>query len=907
MKTRRISAGIYSILMCTAVLLLCTVTAVSAETDGATAPTITKQPTALKITYGYESASLSVTAEATEGHTLSYQWYQTNSEKTYSQAISGATSAEYAFPTGKEVGYQGHYYCVVRATKGDKYAETETNAVKVEVKKKKVTITANNKQKEYGDPDPEFTADIDGFIGTVTVGYNIYREDGEEVGEYKIKITDVNEGELPNYNIVTEDGVLKIVKKTVTVTAVNKQKVYGDPDPKLEYVLAGIEKDKEPMFGKITISRTEGDDVGGYAITPEADVTETENYKIISCVPGTLVITPKPVTVTADDKQMVYGGAAPEFTVTAEGLVGKDEIKDCTAICPKYINNASVGEYAITVEVKASSNPNYTVTANSGTLVITPKPITVTADAKEKVYGGADPELTVTAEGLVGTDKLEKYTVSRVEGENVGEYGITVQFAAGANTNYTVTANPGVFTIKPKPVTVTADDKEKIYGDADPSLTATVGGLLGEDSVNYTLDRGQGEDVSEYTITPSGAVEQGNYTVTFNTGKFKISRKAVTVTADDKEKVYGDDDPLFTATEEGLLGTDSVSYTIARGHGDEVGEYTITPSGDAEQGNYAVTFETGKFKINKRPATVTAKNAQKQEGDLDPEFSATVTGVKAGDTLDYTLSREAGENEGRYTIKVTLGENPNYDITAIDGELVIEPVHSSARSNNNTVKNTTGNGETNIPDSSTNTDAAESTEGEFTSETAPTEKYSDVSADSWYFEDVEYVTSAGLMVGTEEGIFEPDKEVSRAMAVTILYRIDGTPDVDIETLFDDVDNDSWYAAAVAWATENKIVSGYDENNFGQAMPITREQFATILYRYSDYKDYDISKSADISGYTDAALVSDWALGAMRWANAEKFITGRTETTLDPQGSTTRAEAAAIFTRFSKWTANFSEN
>ena len=896
MKTRRISAGIYSILMCAAVLLLCTVTAVYAETGEATAPTITKQPTALEITYGYESASLSVTAEAAEEHTLSYQWYQSNSGKTYSQAISGATSAEYAFPTGKEVGYQGHYYCVVRATKGDKYAETETNAVKVEVKQKKVTITANNKQKEYGDPDPAFTANVVGLIGTDTVEYDVSCTHDEKIGDYEIKVTGVNEGELPNYDIVTEDGVLKIVKKTVTITAVNKQKVYGDPDPKLEYVLAGIEKSKESMLGKITLSRVEGDDVGSYAITPEADVTETENYKV-TCVPGAFTITAKPVTVTADDKQMVYGGAAPEFTVTAEGLVGNDEIKDCTVICPKYGNNVSVGDYEIVVQVKTASNPNYTVTANSGTLTVTPKPITVTADNKEKVYGGADPELTVTAEGLVGTDKLEKYTVSRVEGDNVGEYAITVQFVAGANSNYAVTANPGTLTINPKLVTVTADNKEKIYGDANPELTATEEGLLGADSVSYELSREAGEDAGEYTITPSGDTEQGNYTVTFNTGKFKISRKAVTVTADDKEKVYGDDDPLLTATEEGLLGTDSVSYELSREEGDDVGEYAITPSGEAEQGNYAVTFETGKFKINKRPATVTAKNAQKQEGDPDPEFSATVTGVKEGDTLDYTLSRDAGDTEGRYAIKVVLGNNPNYDITAVDGELFIEAEHSSASSGRYSTKNTADSG----------TKTTDSEETKITPEPVQHTAFSDVSADSWYFADVEYVTSAGLMVGTDEDTFEPDEEVSRAMAVTILYLIDGTPDVDVETLFDDVDNDSWYAAAVTWAAENKIVSGYDENNFGQAMPITREQFATILYRYAEFKEYDTGNSADISGYDDAALVSGWALDAMRWANAEKFITGRTETTLDPQGSTTRAEAAAIFTRFSKWITAYLEN
>ena len=97
-----------------------------------------------------------------------------------------------------------------------------------------------------------------------------------------------------------------------------------------------------------------------------------------------------------------------------------------------------------------------------------------------------------------------------------------------------------------------------------------------------------------------------------------------------------------------------------------------------------------------------------------------------------------------------------------------------------------------------------------------------------------------------------------------------------------------------------------KKTFGQDLPITREQFATILYRYAGYKGYDTSKKADISGYDDVTYISGWALDAMRWANAEKFVTVRTETTLDPLGNTTRAEAAAIFTRFSKWIAENSE-
>ena len=173
----------------------------------------------------------------------------------------------------------------------------------------------------------------------------------------------------------------------------------------------------------------------------------------------------------------------------------------------------------------------------------------------------------------------------------------------------------------------------------------------------------------------------------------------------------------------------------------------------------------------------------------------------------------------------------------------------------------------------------------------------DVGADAWYHACVDYVIENGLMYGIADDRFGPDVTTSRAMIVTILYHLEGSPAVGGAKPFDDVAAGSWYADAVAWAEEKGIVNGYGNGKFGPDDLITREQFAAILFGYATFKGYDVSKSADLSKYTDAGDISDWALPAMKWANAEGLITGRTVTTLVPKGDATRAEAAAILMQF----------
>ena len=153
-----------------------------------------------------------------------------------------------------------------------------------------------------------------------------------------------------------------------------------------------------------------------------------------------------------------------------------------------------------------------------------------------------------------------------------------------------------------------------------------------------------------------------------------------------------------------------------------------------------------------------------------------------------------------------------------------------------------------------------------------------------------------MMNGTSSTRFSPDETTTRAMIVTILHRLENEPAASSSD-FTDVADGSYYADAVAWSAANGIVNGVSETSFAPEDSITREQMAAILYRYAQFKGYDISASNDLSGYTDAAQISAYAVTAMQWANAEGLITGNTATTIDPTGNATRAEVATILMRF----------
>ena len=178
----------------------------------------------------------------------------------------------------------------------------------------------------------------------------------------------------------------------------------------------------------------------------------------------------------------------------------------------------------------------------------------------------------------------------------------------------------------------------------------------------------------------------------------------------------------------------------------------------------------------------------------------------------------------------------------------------------------------------------------------PTLPFTDVKSGDWFYEAVQYVYDKGMMTGVSADRFAPASTTTRGMIVTILYRLENEPAVSGGSAFTDVESGTWYADAVAWAAANDIVNGTSATTFAPNSPITREQMAAILYRYAAYKGYDVSQKADLSGYTDAASIGGFAKDALSWAYVQKLITGVTHTTLNPQGSATRAQVATILMR-----------
>lgn len=173
----------------------------------------------------------------------------------------------------------------------------------------------------------------------------------------------------------------------------------------------------------------------------------------------------------------------------------------------------------------------------------------------------------------------------------------------------------------------------------------------------------------------------------------------------------------------------------------------------------------------------------------------------------------------------------------------------------------------------------------------------DVPADAWYLEDLQFVYTNGIMMGTSDTHFSPDRTTSRGMLVTTLYRMEGEPEPTAENPFADVVSNAYYEKAVRWAFANHIVTGHTATQFSPDGSITREQMATILYRYAQYKGRDTSPSVELTKYSDAAQIHEYTLPAMRWACATGLMNGTSSSTLSPLGSATRAQVAALLHRF----------
>ena len=211
------------------------------------------------------------------------------------------------------------------------------------------------------------------------------------------------------------------------------------------------------------------------------------------------------------------------------------------------------------------------------------------------------------------------------------------------------------------------------------------------------------------------------------------------------------------------------------------------------------------------------------------------------------------------------------------------------------------------PDKKPNTSGGSSSTGGSNSSSAPTESkpntpenkisFTDVNSGAWYADAVSYAVQNKLFNGVSETEFAPEETMTRAILVTVLYRLDGAEKPTAANKFSDIGSGRWYTNAIIWAEQNGIVNGISDTEFAPDSSITREQLAAVIYRYAEFKKYDTNEKADISQFDDSNDIASWALEAVRWANAAGLVNGISSSALSPKTSATRAQTAAILMRF----------
>jgi hypothetical protein len=586
------------------------------------------------------------------------------------------------------------------------------NSALLTVNKANLSITADNKTREYGDANPTLTVTYSGFkngdtsavidtnptLATAAIATTA-------VGTPAITLTG---GTDNNYNLVLTNGTLTITKATLTATADNKTREYGDANPAFTATYTGF-KNGETSFtgtqatGTTTATATTG--VGTAAITLSGAVTTNYNFNYVD---GTLTITKATLTATADNKTREYGDTNPALTVTYTGFKNGETsaiLNTLATAATTATTTTGVGTAAIAVS-GATAN-NYNITHTGGTLTITKAMLTAIAGNKTREYGDANPALTVAYTGfkngeddsVINTAATASTTATATTG--VGAHVITA--AGAADDNYDFSYTNGTLTITKATLTATADNKTREYGDANPALTTSYTGFKnGEtDSVIDTLatattTANATTSAGNHTISSAGALDD-NYTFAYVTGTLAITKAMITATADNKTREYGDANPALTISYTGFKNSETSSVfttgatasTIAT-NTTGVGNVSITASGAIDD-NYDFTYVNGTLAITKAMITATADNKTREYGDANPALTISYTGFKNSETSSVfttgaTASTTATNTTGVSNIAITAAGavDDNYDFTYVNGTLAITKAMITATADNQT-------------------------------------------------------------------------------------------------------------------------------------------------------------------------------------------------------------------------------
>lgn len=654
----------------------------------------------------------------------------------------------------------------------------------------------------------------------------------------------------------------------------------------------------------------------GFSITGEG----ADNYTLTQPDSVTATISPKSVTienVAVSDK--TYDGnrdATIANSGTISGIISSDNVTIQSGT--GTFASADVGT-GITVTFSSFSLSG----DDAGNYTLSAQPASTTADITKANYTGTPN--TVNVNVLINQSAAQTGSVSIDQFFQTIPAGAVITGVTSTNDNViddTVISEDGkeiTYTSKTGLTTEGAKDtyavtiETKNYNDIEATLTFTTvaktpvnisgvsvtgaGKTYDGRAVSYAgTPVAKTNDGTEVTVTGTysyvwqtadGAVlsaapkDAGSYklVITLNDTaylgsaevSFTISKAQVTITANDAEAYTGSDMPKLSYTVTGLASGESLAVEPTLSCAADMrkaGSYEIEVSGAAvpDTGNYveAITYVSGVLTVKDRPINIGPVYDITVLKSDHGTVKASLSNASEGSTIRLTVTPDEGYS--LYSITVRAENGKLIDVSKSGGVYSFKMPASAV-----TVQASFVKGTMKLP-------------------------FNDVSTYDWFYDAVMYAYSNGIMNGLDTNVFGPNETTTRAMLVTMLYRAVGEPAVSGSNTFRDVAANTWYTDAIIWASTNGIVTGVDDGLFNPNGAITREQLATILYRYAKYVGDDVSASASLAGFTDAGSISDYAKDAMSWAVAAGLFEGRDNGKLEPTGTATRAEIATVFMR-----------
>lgn len=657
--------------------------------------------------------------------------------------------------------------------------------------------------------------------------------------------------------------------------------------------------------------------------------TDTANYNTPESVNVEVAVkpaTPK-ITLTVPSHQKAGQNVEVTYTVGNPYDAAKDDLPAVTLTYTignetKAIDgtsftipeNTQVGTDITVTASTAEVTGKYSVATKTATVTVTDKTpveisgITVTDRAyngKPMEYAGTPVVKTLDGASVTGVDIT--YTWSGgTSPTNAGSYKLTVS----VNGEY-IGSTVLDFTIQKATVTITADSKNAVAGSEKPELTYTASGLADGETLatepTLTCDADMGA-VGSYPITASGAVvpDTGNYNseITYVLGTLTITAKpssggssggssgvvstppVTTDTTDTTAKpTASTQNGTATTTVSSSMGAEIVKQAMAN----QSENVVITPqiTGTVTKTEVSIPASTvgqigsqttASLTISTPVADVTIPN-----GGLGSLSSAggtvTVTAEQTGNTVDFSVTAGGKVVEGipgGVTLTVPAkATTPGTVAVLIKSDGTREVVRKSVADGNSVVIPLDGSAKLEIVDN--------------------TKSFADVPSTSWAADAVAFAGAHELFNGTAPSTFSPSQSMSRGMLAVVLHNLESNPDQPLTGLFADVGSDTWYAEGVAWAAENGIVAGVGNGKFAPNSPITREQLATMLWRYAGEPK---AKQTSL-GFADSGKVSDYAFSALCWATEQGIVNGKGDGILDPLGTATRAEVAQMLMNYLK--------